>query len=160
MYPEEGISLGIHPANERRRYVCNDVSHWLNAYLDWSLLWPYIALDDLIFEGIGLTYFATMQKKNMWIFSVYLTISMLCICQTCLAHWHLQVAVYCSMSCKQKFTNKLLEYFFFVVYHCLWYWHTFPGTISGFMSRNDWSKFGLLMIGTLEGVTLEGGIYF
>ena len=27
----------MHPANERRRYIMKDVSHWLGAYLDWSL---------------------------------------------------------------------------------------------------------------------------
>ena len=33
-YGHAGISLGMRAANERQ---CNDVSHWLGAYLNWSL---------------------------------------------------------------------------------------------------------------------------
>ena len=32
-----GLILGLHPANERRRYFCNDVSHWLGANLESAL---------------------------------------------------------------------------------------------------------------------------
>ena len=44
-----GISLGMLPTNKRCCYwlQCNDISHWLGAYLDWSLidvLWPLTAL--------------------------------------------------------------------------------------------------------------------
>ena len=35
-----GLNLGLHPANERRCYKCNDVSHWQGASLESSLLHP------------------------------------------------------------------------------------------------------------------------
>ena len=58
-----GISLGMCQANERRRYIvtmsligwalCNNVFHWLGAYLDCSLymrMCPYLPMDDFVFN--------------------------------------------------------------------------------------------------------------
>ena len=42
-----GISLGMCPANERHCYIVT-MSHWLQAYLDWSLLCKSIEIFTVI----------------------------------------------------------------------------------------------------------------
>ena len=46
---DTGLILGLHPANERLRYFCNDVSHWLGASLE-SALWCDHKLNNHVSE--------------------------------------------------------------------------------------------------------------
>ena len=56
-----GISLDMRPANERRRYNdCNDVSHWLGAYLDWSM---HVKLSIVDITRSSITRYRSQQRQ-------------------------------------------------------------------------------------------------
>ena len=75
-----GLILGLRPANERRRYKGNDVSHWLGADLEWDLqpeiVWVARELEEIshsmsdfyLISGIlpEAKYLKSGKKKKPW----------------------------------------------------------------------------------------------